>query len=89
MRAAFIFPILLVSGLATAGQDAMLSASPTGCVGLLTEAECHRHLETLAGLQDPEARRVYLAGYAAMVREREVMCGGHGRQQVLARAQYR
>lgn len=90
MRTLFLLPFLFVSGAALAGaSQPVVGAAVAACGDLMTEAECRQHRQTLAHLQDPEARRVYLESFTAMLREREVMCGSHGKQQVLARAQYR
>lgn len=83
-----VWPLAFVAGLAHAQvADAGLGAA--ACEPLMTEAECRRHLDTLAGLRDPAALRAYLAAHLALMREREAFCACGEQPRHLARAAYR
>lgn len=91
MKAVLVTLLLLYPAIAGAdpNQYPGLPSGAAGCSLLITEAECRQHRQTLDNLCDTADRLAYLEQHAAMLREREVMCGNADRRQVLARAYYR
>lgn len=49
--------------------------SSTGCYSLLTEAECAKHMPTLARLSNTSKRIAYLETHGVDIRDRASMCG--------------
>jgi hypothetical protein len=92
MKTILTVALLLHAGLSLAdhaqGQFEANDAAQA-CGWLLTEAECQRHRQVVADLNDPAALKAYLGEHMALLREREVMCGCAAERQVLARAHYR
>lgn len=91
MKAVLVTLLLLYSAIAGADQNQSPGLPPVvvGCSLLITDAECRQHQQTLDDLCDTAARLAYLEQHAAMLREREVMCGNADKRQILARAYYR
>ena len=93
MKTILAVALLLHAGLSLADQAHQqfegINAAQAECGWLLTEAECQRHRQVVADLNDPAALKAYLGKHMALLREREVMCGCAAERQVLARAHYR
>lgn len=91
MKTALVALLMFYAGIAGADYSQVQepAAKAASCSLLTTADECRQHREAMATMKDPVARATYLEWYADLLHERERLCGGAAKLQVLAGSAYR